>query len=373
MKTWANTDGDLPGWETLPLFPELPPCPPAFTHEMYGRFEDPFLDELAYSGPVQRLRHIGFLGAIDYMRAPNGLDPHRRRHNRYDHSVGVAQLALLYADIRGLRRREARVLAAAGLLHDIGHGPLSHTLEPVFRDAFGLTHHRSGDDILYGRSPFGDEIMEIMRAYQIDLDEVAAMIEGRHNGEHSYLFSGPINLDTIEGISRSRAFSMKSGRPIHPRRLVAAMAAADGGLPVKLMDGFWKLKDEVYNLVIHHPWGLIFDGLAQAYMAFYIDNFHADDFLKTEDQLKHKAPELFHIFAWAKTSRKRAYRRVSDMVPAVLDYEIKAPKRTFSVNQDVVVLSPEDLSRRYTQTKAHQKVSIGAVVANEYRAQEATL
>ncbi len=61
------------------------------------------------------------------------------------------------------------------------------------------------------------------------------------------------------------------------------------------------------------------------------------------------------------------------MVPAVLDYEIKAPKRTFSVNQDVVVLSPEDLSRRYTQTKAHQKVSIGAVVANEYRAQEATL
>ena len=213
--------------------------------------------------------------------------------------------------------------------------------------------------------------MEIIRAYRIDLDEVVAMIEGRHGGENAHLFGSPINLDTIEGVSRSRAFSMKSGRPLHPRRLVAAMALADGGLPVKMMDGFWKLKDEVYNLVIHHPYGLLFDGLAQSYMAFFIDEFRAEDFLKTEDQLKHKAPKLFHIFAWAKTSRKRAYTRVSDMVPAVLEYEIKAPKRTFTVNTDVEIKIPSDLKRRYTQSKEHRTVTIGALVADHF-CEEAT-
>jgi len=367
LESWAKQDADICWGERLPLFPDLPPYPPAFAHKDQCGFEDPFLDEILQSPPVQRLKNIGFLGAIDYIRAPNGEAPHRRRHNRFDHSVGVAELALLYADIRGLNRTESRVLAAAGLLHDVGHGPLSHTLEPVFRDAFEITHHRAGEEILYGRSPLGNEIQEIMRAYRVDLDEVVAMIEGRHNGTHSHLFAGPINLDTIEGISRSRAFSMKSGKPLHPRRLVAAMALADGGLPVKMMDDFWKLKDEVYNLVIHHPWGLIFDGLAQAYMSFYIDAFRPDDFLKTEDQLKQKSPELFHIFAWAKTSRKRAYARVSEVVPTVLGYQIRAPKRSFTVQHKIDIDKPEDMALRYTQTKSHRMVTIGSIIADEHQ------
>ena len=347
------------------MFPDLPPCSPVFTREDVAEFSDPFLAELAFSTPVQRLKCIGFLGAIDHVLSPNGYQSYRRRHNRFDHSVGVAELAVIYTDIRGLSRKETRVLAAAGLLHDIGHGPLSHTLEPVFRSEFGLTHHRSGEDILYGRSPFGDEISKIMSAYVIDLDEVVAMIKGDHDGPHAHLFSGPINLDTIEGISRSRAFMIKSQPPIYPRRLVAAMAASGDALPIKLMDEFWALKDEIYNLVIHHPWHLIFDGLAQAYMAYHIDDFAPKDFLKTEDQLRHKKPELFHILAWANASRRRAYHRVSELVPTVLDYELKAPQRTFTVNKDIQINLPEDLKRRYAQKKEHRMVTIGALLANE--------
>lgn len=352
-------------WDALPLFPDLPPSPRAFTHE--EALGDPFLNELLNSRPVQRLKNIGFLGAIDYMRAPNGVDPHRRRHNRFDHSMGVAELAIQYSEIRGLNQRATRVLAAAGLLHDIGHGPLSHTLEPVFSKAFGLTHHSSGKSILYGKSCLGDEVPKIMANHKVDLDEVVAMIEGQHDGPYAHLFGGPINLDTIEGISRSRAFSMKSSRPIHPQLLVAAMAAGDEDLKVAMMDAFWKLKDEVYNLVIHHPWGLLFDGLAQAFMAFQIDEFSPDDFLKTENQLRQKIPSLFHIFAWAKSSKRRAYYRVSEMVPAVLDYEIKAPRRTFTVNLEVKITRPADLARRYTQTKEQRMVTVGQLVSDGNR------
>ena len=99
-------------WERLPLFPHLPPCPSVLLNAEANFFADPFLTELAMSKPLQRLKDIGFLGALDYIKVSNGRDAHRRRHNRFDHSLGVAELALLYADIRGLPRKATRVLAA---------------------------------------------------------------------------------------------------------------------------------------------------------------------------------------------------------------------------------------------------------------------
>ena len=363
LKSKARGDAQASGWETLPLFPDLSPCSPLFTREDAAEFSDPFLAELAMSTPVQRLKGIGFLGAIDYVKSPNGHQSYRRRHSRFDHSVGVAELALLYTRLCGVSLKEARVLAAAGLLHDIGHGPLSHTLEPIFYDVFGLTHHKSGVDILYGRSPLGNEISKTMSTYQVDLDEVTAMIAGNHAGPLSHLFAGPINLDTIEGICRSRAFMIKSHRPIDPGHLVASMAKSRETFPIEAMDDFWTLKGQVYNLIIHHPWCLIFDGLAQAYMNYRIDNFGPSDFIKTEDELRYKEPGLFHLFAWTKTSKRRTYHRVSELFPKVLDYKVRAPQRTFSINKDVLVGCATDLERRYTQETEYRSVTIRALLA----------
>lgn len=351
-------------WDKLPLFPDLLPCPRHFERDNSVIFEDPFLAELGQTVPLQRLRKIGFLGALDYVRSSNGRQSHRRRHNRYEHSVGVAELAFLYADLKGLSRNETRVLGAAGLLHDVGHGPLSHTLEPIFKSKFGISHHRAGKEIILGRSPFGREIIEIMSAYSVDVDEVIALIEGKHEGRHAYLFSSPVNLDTIEGIARSRVYAAKGHRIVDPRRLVVALAE-NTELPVLLMDEFWRMKHEVYNVVIHNAWGLIFDGLAQAYMDHNIEQFSPNDFLKTEDQLRHKQPALFHIFAWAKASSRRAYCRVSEMIPEVLDFSIRAPKRVFTINSDVRMHSPSDIGRRYQQQKSFRNIKVGDLVTSQ--------
>ncbi len=49
-------------------------------------------------------------------------------HTRKEHSIGVAYLAGLCCDIMGNIQQEDRTLCEiAGLLHDIGHGPFSHT------------------------------------------------------------------------------------------------------------------------------------------------------------------------------------------------------------------------------------------------------
>lgn len=87
------------------------------------------LDSLAY----QRLRAIKQLGFSEFS-FPGAT------HNRYLHSIGVAHLAghafdCIFAAYpfqkMEQRVRLRQVLRLAALLHDIGHGPLSHTTEEV--------------------------------------------------------------------------------------------------------------------------------------------------------------------------------------------------------------------------------------------------
>jgi HD superfamily phosphohydrolase len=95
----------------------------------YSDAEVAVLDTAEY----QRLRAIKQLGFAEFS-FPGAT------HNRYLHSVGVAHLAGLAFDsifkalpfhknATRLRLRQAFRLAA--LLHDVGHGPLSHTTEQV--------------------------------------------------------------------------------------------------------------------------------------------------------------------------------------------------------------------------------------------------
>ena len=207
--------------------------------------------------PVKRLRRIGFLGALDHILPQN-------RHNRYDHSVGVARLALLYAKQRGLCQHDTRILVAAGLLHDVGHGPLSHTLEPIFRSRFGISHHKVGREIILGQSSYGREIPAVLKRHGLDPDEIVAMIEGTHNGQHAFLFSSSINLDTIEGVIRCYSFILTKPMLLSAEAIVRTIADSDTLHHKHVLDAFWLLKHQMYSMIIHHSVGLLYDGLAQA-------------------------------------------------------------------------------------------------------------
>lgn len=345
--------------EALPLFPGLDVTSCDCQRDgLSDLSEDLFLKELVNSPPVQRLRRIGFLGAIDYVRHGTGRAPHRRRHTRFEHSVAVAELALLYARLARLSEQETRVLGAAALLHDIGHGPLSHTLEPVFDSHFGITHHFSGRDIRYGRSKLGDQIPNIARRYSVDLDEVEAMIEGVHESPHAFLFSSPINLDTIEGITRCQAFfSFRQAVP--SARLIVAKIARGDCLPTKTLDAFWRLKRETYDLFIHCATGLLYDGLAQSYMIDKLSEFSPRDFLRDERQLRHHHGLLFCILSWAKHSRRRLRSRVARHL---FDYEMFSRRRDFIIDKRIPLECPSDLQYRYTQVKRERKVALGDLV-----------
>lgn len=322
-------------------------------------FDDPFLAKIASSATMGRLKDIGFLGAVDYCQFSQGVERRGRYYNRYEHSIGVAKLALLYANIRELSEKERRILASAGLLHDIGHCPLSHTLEPIFKSNFGVSHHDCGRDILFGRSSFGSEIIGIMAEYEISIEEVVAMIDGYHDGCHAFLFASPINLDTIDGICRAKKFVAvnQDCEDLVPRDCVTSLAESRGGA-TNQTDEFWLIKGEVYAQIIHSRKGLLFDGLAQAYMDANIDSFEANDFLGTERDLRLAHPRLFEMLECANQSFGGAYGYLKAQMPELLEFTLQAPSREFYVNLEVVAHRPDDLENRYTQSKSYSSITI---------------
>jgi uncharacterized protein len=82
----------------------------------------PFID----SAHFQRLRTIKQLGMEDYI-FPGAM------HTRFNHCLGCCYIASQIAHKIGLSDSERQLVMIACLLHDIGHGPFSHTFEDIFQ------------------------------------------------------------------------------------------------------------------------------------------------------------------------------------------------------------------------------------------------
>lgn len=350
-----NRKGDSAG---ILLLPDIAPAIGTLRSDEPLCFDDPFVAELCQTRPMRRLQRIGFLGAIDYVKRGSGRSPHRRRHNRYEHSLGVAKLAEKYAENRALNRNDRRLIIAAALLHDVGHGPLSHTLEPVFEEEFGINHHQTGKRIIRGETKFGDSINRTLTSYSVDPEEVIALIDGQHDSPFNFLFGSQINLDTLEGITRCRAFFGRRTAFGTALALAGRLSRSDE-LPTSDLDDFWSLKHSVYNLFITADVGLVLDSVAQAYMRDNISRFKADDFLSTEDALRNKHGYMFRIFQMVAARTAELHRELSR---DWLKSKMPVKKRSFFVDRSQPLSNEEALNKRYLQSKKTFSVRLEEII-----------
>ncbi len=91
----------------------------------FGSTEDHWIKPFIDSPNFQRLRHIKQLGMGDYI-FPGAV------HTRFNHCIGCSYVASQIANKIGLPPEERQLVIIACLLHDIGHGPFSHTFEDIF-------------------------------------------------------------------------------------------------------------------------------------------------------------------------------------------------------------------------------------------------
>lgn len=318
---------------------------------------DALLPELIATRAFQRLKSIRFLGGIDYLlvRVPNGIRGNIR-YTRYQHSLGVVRLAHLYCTNREMPPTDRRLVCVAALLHDIGHAPLSHSLEPVFKEVFDLEHHRATGDIISGRVSLGRELWETLRRRHVDIERVIAVISGDEPRFDSF-FDGPINFDTIEGILRSHSY-VKRGPSILSPEIVTEAAIRRASLSDRnTVDGFWGYKDQVYKYVINSRAGVLADFACQLFLRRHLDQVSAEDYFGTEPQIFRKLPGLRELLI-SRTFRDDIMRR--------LDRPIAYKARGFFIDPSGDFFARQD-HRRYRQRRVDRvlvpqiKNSINAV------------
>ncbi|MFB6085598.1 MAG: HD domain-containing protein [Halodesulfurarchaeum sp.] len=137
--------------------------------------------------PVQRLRRVSQLGTASLVY-PSA------NHTRFEHSLGVYALATRGLETLGIRGTDARTVRAAALLHDVGHAPMSHTIEELLYRRTNRHHDDVGHLIESG------EIASILEDHGIDPDRVAALIAGE--GRLGQLLAGELDVDRMDYLVR---------------------------------------------------------------------------------------------------------------------------------------------------------------------------
>ncbi|MCY4172242.1 MAG: HD domain-containing protein [Bacteroidetes bacterium] len=174
------------------------------------REEFMLIKDLLAKYEVQRLRRIKQLG-MGFLVFPSA------EHTRFPHAVGAMGLlsdALNILQEKGTKISKDERLAAlsAILLHDIGHGPFSHTLEfkliekvnpngqiPTNEKPNGISHEDIGKAL----------IRRLNAQMKGQLDLALKMIENDYNERpfFSQLISGQLDVDRLDYLRRDSLFT----------------------------------------------------------------------------------------------------------------------------------------------------------------------
>ena len=168
----------------------------------------------------QRLRRVRQLGAAS-------LTFHGAESSRFTHALGVMELTrkafdLLVKRYPSLASQRATVLCAA-LLHDIGHGPYSHTAEAIFK-----THHEHWTRRIIGESA---PVQALLAEFDPALTAAIASV---YTHQHSLplvwqLVSSQLDCDRLDYLMRDSYFTGASYGSLDLDRIVRSMDMDDDG------------------------------------------------------------------------------------------------------------------------------------------------
>ncbi len=113
------------------------------------KIEGIFLDFLE-APEIQRLYNIKQLG-FAHLVFPGG------HHTRFEHSLGTYFMAVKACEILELNDAQKELVSCAAFLHDIGHGPFSHTLESILRNALNVDHVDLTEKLILGEHTIFDD------------------------------------------------------------------------------------------------------------------------------------------------------------------------------------------------------------------------
>ncbi|HDM67227.1 MAG TPA: HD domain-containing protein [Thermoplasmatales archaeon] len=147
-------------------------------------------------------------------------------------------------DTLHLGEEESLFLRCASLLHDIGHGPFSHTLESILRNSLDVDHID-----LTGKLIFGDykifhdfeeqfveskTVSEILEEYNVEKTVITEMIQGGETTPSflSQLINGAIDVDQLDYLLRDSYYTGVAYGMFDLERLLQTLEIYNGEIAV---------------------------------------------------------------------------------------------------------------------------------------------
>ena len=303
---------------------------------------------LINSKEMQRLRRIKQLGGT-YQVFQSA------EHSRFVHSLGVYQVVRRMLETECLTNAlsdyDKLCVMCAGLLHDIGHGPFSHSFEGVFEE----NHEDMTVRMILEESEVHDILVSLYKQLPQD---VASIIQHTHpNRILIQMVSSQLDADRMDYLLRDSYMSGTTYGHFDMSRILRTMRIRDGKIVykesgVQAIENYILARYHMYWQVYYHPTARSYEHLLQSVFQRVKDLYYDGYVFQTH--LHYLIPMLEHRF------------QVSDFVDldeAVILYYFKE----FTREKDFILsdLSSRFLNRhlfKYQQLKSQKDlVSIKAI------------
>jgi HD superfamily phosphohydrolase len=222
----------------------------------YIHIQQQVIMDLINTKEMQRLRRIKQMGTASYTF-------HGAEHSRFSHSLGVYEIARKICDkfVRNYAIEdggvwddsERLVVLCAALLHDIGHGPFSHTFESIFN----TNHEEITQQIILSENT---EVNHVLRSVSEDFpNKVASVINKTYpNPQVVQLISSQIDADRMDYLLRDSYFSGTNYGNFDLSRILRVMHPYKDGIRfdyngMHAVEDYITSRYQMYMQVYFHP------------------------------------------------------------------------------------------------------------------------
>ena len=212
--------------------------------------EELMIMQLIDTSAFQRLRRIKQLGAASLLF-------HGAESSRFTHSIGVFCVARkIYRRLIETKPEFSQnkfILFGAALLHDLGHGPLSHTSEVIFSH----NHEYWSKNLVQNHSP----ITSILENFGSELpNQIGDLFTNRNlfSKPLNTLISSEIDCDRLDYLLRDSYNTGTKYGLVDLERIISALTfSPDGNIAIKpkgviAIEHFLILRNMMYRTIYNH-------------------------------------------------------------------------------------------------------------------------
>lgn len=279
---------------------------------------------------IQRLRRIRQLG-LGYLVFPAA------EHSRFSHAIGALELGQRV--LKNLREKDTTISAKefegtliALLLHDVGHGPLSHTLEHSLIKNFN--HEMMSLSIM----------KELNKQFDGALDIAIQIFTNQYPKKFLHqLVSSQLDLDRLDYLRRDSFFTGVSEGTVGINRILKTMRVFNGNIVIE-KKGIYAIENYViarrlmYMQVYLHKTVLSADALIRRIFK------RVTDLIESGVNLEFPSKNLEYFLKEQPSAKQRITKKTIDLYASMDDYDVYQNIKKWQFCKDSILA---DLSYRF--------------------------